>query len=109
MVLIGSKVNKMLYFALPVTVSYVHLASSVPQLAEINQVDPVRVDGIVCVVPGHHNLYILVVVHLMPHLVSVQIQQLVENVRRENIVLLARLCQYHAKQVFVLVILTYLF
>lgn len=86
-------------FVFPGTVSYVHQGSSVVQQVEINQVVIVMVVGTVSVVHGHHNLYILVVVHLIPHLVSVQTQQLVGNVNLENIVLLVLHNQYHAKKV----------
>ena len=83
----------------PATVNYVHQGRSVVQLEEINQVVNVMVVGTVSVVHGHHNLYILVVVYQIPHLVSVLIQQLVESVNLENIVLLVHHNQYRAKKV----------
>ena len=75
--------------------------SSVVQLVEMNQAVNVMVAGTVSVVHGHHNLYNLATARLIPRLVSVQIQQLVENVNLESIVLPAHLNQYHARKVLV--------
>lgn len=79
--------------------SYVHRGSSVVLQEEIDLVVNATVVGTVFAEHGQNNLYMLVVVHLIPHPVSVQIQQLVENVSQENIALLVHHNQQRANQV----------
>ena len=86
-------------FLFSATVCCVHQGNSAVQLVGINPVVNVKVDGTVFGVHGHQNLYNLVIVHLIPHLAFVQIQQLVENVNLGSTVLLDHPNQYHAKQV----------
>lgn len=75
------------------------------QQEEITQVVYVKVDGIVFVERGQVDLYIMVTVLLMVHLVSVLIQPLGENVNQGSSVLLAHLNQHLVKQVRCLIIL----
>ena len=82
--------------------SCVHQECFAVRQEEINQVVYVKVDGIVFVEHGQVDLYIMVTVLLMVHLVSVLIQPLEEIV---NSVLLVHLNQHLVKQVRRLIIL----